>query len=274
MKTNRQIARMLFGLGMLSLGLLTLRYGYGVLLFRVPPPGWVAWLKVVGYVSGAIMIVSGAGLLAERSAHVATFVLLPFLLLWTLSRVPVIVSDPGREISWFAVAEIAVLAAAALVLYAQVVVARRGLLFERVAHEHGLLTARFVFGLALLTFGLSHFFEFAAHTVSLVPAWLPYRAGWADLTGAAQVAAGLGVLLSIYPRRAAAIEAAMLSLFALVVWVPIVIARPTTPSNWGELLYTVALAGAAWVITESIPARPASVAVTDAESRATRVENV
>jgi len=274
MNANRLIARSLFALGILSLGILTLRYGYGVLLFRVPPAGWVPWLKVVGYLSGVIMTLTGAGLFVERCMRGATYMLFPFLSLWALSRIPVVVSDPGREISWFAVGEIAVLTAAALVLYTQLAVTRPGLPLERATHEHGLLTARFLFGLSLPTFGLSHFFEFAAHTVSLVPAWLPFRAGWADLTGAAQIAAGLGVVLSIYPRRAAAIEAAMLSLFALVVWVPIVIARPTTPSNWGELLYTVALAGAAWVVTESIPARQATVAVTNGESVTSNAETV
>lgn len=261
MNPNRRTARLLFALGVLSIGILTLRYGYGVLLFRLPPAAWIPWLKVVGYASAVAMIVAGAGLLIDRFARVAMYLLLPFLLLWTFSRVPVVVSDPGREISWFAVGEIAVLAAAALVLFTQFAALRPGSRLQRVTSEHGLLTARFLFALSLPTFGLSHFFEFAAHTVSLVPAWLPHRAAWADLTGAAQIAAGLGILLSIYPRLSAAIEAAMLSVFALAVWVPIVIVRPTVPSNWGELLYTFALAGAAWVVAESIPAHGVTASV-------------
>lgn len=202
------------------------------------------------------MLGTGAGVLFERTAGAATRILLPFLLLWTFSRVPVVVSDPGREISWFAVAEIAVVAAGAMVLFTRLAALPAGSTLQRITHEHGLRTARILFALSLPTFGLSHFFEFAAHTVSLVPSWLPYRTGWADLTGAAQIAAGLGVLFSIYPRWSAALEAALLSAFALLVWVPIVIAKPTTSSNWGELLFTFALAGGAWVVTESIPESP------------------
>ena len=210
-----RIARILFALGMMSVGVLTLVLGYQVLLFGPVSPAWIPWLKAVGYASGVLMVGTGAGLLFERSASVATCILLPFLLLWTLSRVPVVISDPGREISWFAVGEIAVLAAGAMVLFTTLANLRVGSSLERVKREHGFRSARLLFGLSLLTYGLSHFFEFAARTVSLVPAWLPFRAEWAYLVGAAQIAAGLGVLFSIYPRLAATAEATMLSAFTL-----------------------------------------------------------
>ncbi|HKB54068.1 MAG TPA: DoxX family protein, partial [Ramlibacter sp.] len=183
--------------------------------------------------------------------------LLPFLLIWTLSRVPVVVADPGREISWFAVGEVAVLAAGALVLFARLAELRAGSTLQRVTSEHALQVARILFGLSLVTYGLSHFFEFAARTVSLVPPWLPYRTAWADLAGAAQVAAGLGVLFSVYPRWAAALEAAMLSVFTVLVWIPAVVTKPAIASNWVEFLFTFALAGASWVVAESIPGKGA-----------------
>ncbi len=250
-----RIVRILFALGVMSVGVLTLVLGYSVLLFRPASAAWIPWLKAIGYASGVIMVASGAGLLFERAAGVATRILLPFLLVWTLSRVPVVISDPGREISWFAVGEIAVLAAGAMVLFTTLAKLSAGSSLQRVTREHGLRTARLLFALSLPTFGMSHFFEFAARTVSLVPAWIPYRTEWAYLTGAAQIAAGLGVLFSIYPRLAATMEAVMLSVFTLLVWVPAVAANPRVPSNWGEFLFTFALAGAAWVVAESIPGK-------------------
>jgi uncharacterized membrane protein len=255
MPRRAQIVRILFALGMMSVGVLTLVLGYQVLLFRPAPPTWIPWLKPIGYASGVIMVGTGAGLVLERSARVATRILLPFLLVWTLSRVPVVISDPGREISWFGVGEIAVLAAGAMVLFTTLGNLSAGSSLERVTREHGLRIARLLFALSLPTFGLSHFFEFAARTVSLVPAWLPYRTEWAYLAGAAQIAAGLGVLFSIYPRLSAAMEAAMLSVFTLLVWVPAVATKPGVPMNWGEFIFTFALAGASWVVAESIPAK-------------------
>lgn len=255
MNRDQRLVRVVFGLGMASVGVLTLVLGYDVLLFSPAAPAWIPWLRVVGYASGIIMVLAGGGLLFERTARASTRVLVPFLLLWTATRVPVVIADPGREISWFAVAEIAVLAAGAMALFEQRAGAGADVNRQGLARQRVLLTARILLGLSLLTFGLSHFFEFAARTVSLVPAWLPYRAAWADLTGAAQIAAGLGLVFAIYPRLAARLEAAMLGAFVPLIWIPLVIAKPRVPSNWGEFLFTFALAGAVWAVAENIPGK-------------------
>lgn len=253
MSDNRQIVQRIFAFGVISIGVLTLVVGFPVLLFSAPPPAWVPLLRVVGYTSGVVMVAAGAGLLLARTARAAVSVLFPFFTLWTLTRIPVVLSNPGREISWFAVGEIGAIAAGAAVLFDWLVDLREGSTLQRLMRRYGLPSARILFALALVTFGLSHFFEFAARTVSLVPAWLPFRAGWADLAGAGQIAAGLGVLFSIYPRVAAASEAAMMSVFTVLIWIPAVVSQPRVPSNWAEFLFTFAIAGAAWVMAEGLP---------------------
>ena len=55
-------------------------------------------------------------------------------------------------------------------------------------------------------------------TEDLVPSWMPSRLGLAYLTGFAQIACGLAILFSMWPRMAAIVEASMLALFALFVW--------------------------------------------------------
>ena len=252
MNRNQHLARTTFALGMMSVGVLTLVYGYAVLVAQ-PLPTWFPWPEGLGYVSGILMLVTGAGLLFERTARLSIRILFPFLALWTVSRLPVPVADPGREISWFLVAEIAVLAAGALVLFVRHAGLRAGSTLEAGMGRHAVRIARILVGLSVPTFGLSHFFEFAARTVTLVPSWLPFPTAWADAAGAAQIAAGLGVLYSIYPRWAARAEAAMLGLFTLLVWVPAVVTNPALHSNWGEFLFSGALAGATWVVAESIP---------------------
>jgi hypothetical protein len=254
---TQQLARIAFATGMMSVGVLTLVYGYETLLFLPAPAAWTVWLRPVGVASGVLMIATGAGLLFERSTPLATRILLPFLVLWTLTRVPAPVMDPIREISWFAVGEVGVLAAGALVLFARLERARAGLTLQAFAAEHGVTIARVFLGLSVVTFGLSHFFEFHARTVSLVPHWLPYPEFWADVMGGAQVAAGLGATFAVYPRLSVAAEAAMLTVFAILVWVPAVIAKPSSQSNWGEFLVTWALAGACWVVAEGMPAKNA-----------------
>jgi len=97
-------------------------------------------------------------------------------------------------------------------------------------------------------------------TAELVPAWLPYRVGWAYLTGAGQIACGLGVLFSIFPRVAATAEAGMISLFTLLVWGPAILAAPMTRLPWTAFFISWAIASAAWVVAQNIaPKQPANL---------------
>jgi hypothetical protein len=92
----------------------------------------------------------------------------------------------------------------------------------------------------------------------LVPAWLPYHVGWAYLTGAGQIACGLGVLFSIFPRVAAMAEAGMISMFTLLVWGPAILAAPTARLPWTAFFISWAIASAAWVVAQNIaPKQPA-----------------
>ena len=255
MTRYQRLVRILFALGIMAVGVLALAYGYAVLVFQ-PVPAWIPSPPTLGVAAGILMLATGAGLLFQRTTRTSIRVLLPFLLLWTLTRVPVVVSDPLTEISWFAVGEIAVLAAGALVLFARHGGLAVGSKLQIATDKHAIRTARILFGLSVVTYGFSHFFEFRARTISLVPAWLPFRPEWAYLTGAGQVACGLGVTIGVYPRLAASAEAAMLSLFTVLVWVPAVVDKPAMRSNWVEFVVTAALAGAAWVVAESIATSP------------------
>ena len=262
MDRHQKLVRILFATGIVCVAGLVLVYGYSVLLFQEVPPAWDGWLTTVGYASAAILAVTGFGLLFDRSAQLSVRILLPFLLLWLLTRIPVVLTDPLREISWFAIGEIAVPVSAALTLYVWLSGPGAASRLQRAAATYGPVVTRILVGGSIITFGLSHFFEFAARTVSLVPAWLPFRTAVADLAGGAQVAAGLGVLCNVQPRLAAAAEAGMLSLFALLVWVPAVISRPGLQSNWVEFLVTWELAAACWVVAEGFRRRLATSRLT------------
>jgi uncharacterized membrane protein len=135
----------------------------------------------------------------------------------------------------------------------------------RILGPSGTRIARYLFAIALLPIGLAHL-VYPTETAALVPAWLPARTGWAYLTGAGQIAAGLGVLFSILPRLAAGAEATMLTLFGLLVWVPAVVAKPTDRFSWTALLITWAIAAAAWVVAGSM-ARDGSPTMANASVR-------
>jgi hypothetical protein len=125
--------------------------------------------------------------------------------------------------TWFPCAETAVILAAAWVLYigsstdadkrhAGFVVGAKG---ERIA--------RALYGVALVVFGIAHF-AYAKETASLVPKWLPLHLVLAYATGASFVAAGLAVIAGVGARIAASLSALQMTMFTLLVWVPIIAA--------------------------------------------------
>src|SRR4030095_10976632 len=121
-----------------------------------------------------------------------------------------------------------------------------------VVSEDSVRVARFLFAASLPLIGLSHF-VYIQMTAAMVPTWLPDRVALAYLTGVAHMAAGVGLLLAVLPRLAAILEATMLSLFTLLVWVPRVVAAPTSRAEWTAMLVSGALTGGAWVVACSAP---------------------
>ena len=233
----KQVAQIAFATGMIGLGIVGLIYGDFADVWQFVPAA-VPGRQALAYASAALMLVCGIGLLSKRTEAQAARVLFPYLaLLVLLLKIPAVVKTPLVEVTWQAMAEIVVLFAGGWVLFA--------------ADTRAVRIAQLVFGLALIPLGLAHF-VYLDLTAPLVPAWLPYHTGWAYLTGAAHIAAGLGVLLGVYPRLAAAMEAAMLSAFTGLVWIPAIVAAPTSRPTWSEFTISWAVSGGAWVVAASL----------------------
>jgi uncharacterized membrane protein len=116
--------------------------------------------------------------------------------------------------------------------------------------------AQVLFGATCVFYGVSHF-VYADYTASMVPAWLPWRLAFAYITGLGHIAGGIGIILGVLPRLAAGLEALMMSLFGLLVWVPSFFATPrpqwaTPPEHqWLELTVNLVLAASAWLVAIS-----------------------
>jgi len=225
MTRSQQPALTIFAIGMIGLGILALIYRDFALVWQPVAP-WVPGRTILACASGLIMLLGGVGLLFERTVAWAVRVLFPYLIVWLLLKVPALIVAPQMEAVWLGVGELAVLLTGGWTLFASLAGLREGSRLTWATSEKSLRIARVVFALSLLPIGLSHI-VYVKETADLVPSWLPYRAGWAYLTGAGQIACGLGVLLSILPRLAAMTEAAMISLFTLLVWAPAIVAAPS-----------------------------------------------
>jgi uncharacterized membrane protein len=255
MTRAQQPALTLFAIGMIGLGILALIYADFALVWQPVAP-WVPGRTALAYASGVIMLFGGIGLLFTATAAWSVRILFPYLIVWTLLKVPAVVVAPQIEGVWLGLGELVVLLTGGWILFAKLAnlqdrspEKRPPLKFA--TSEKSILVARILFAVSLIPIGLSHII-YVKETAALVPSWLPYRVGWAYLTGAGHIAAGLGVLLSILPKAAATAEAGMLTIFTLLVWVPAIVAAPKTRLPWTAFFISWLIASAACVVAQNI----------------------
>src|SRR5438034_1221691 len=256
MMRSQQPALTAFAIGMIGLGILALIYGDFAMVWQ-PVPAWVPGRTVLAYASGLIMLFGGVGLLVRATAAWSVRILFPYLIVWTLLKVPALFVAPQMEAVWLGFGELAVLFAGGWVLFAKLADLREKSPLTVLTSEKSMRIAQMFFAVWLIPVGLSHIFYVQA-TRDLVPAWLPYREGWAYLTGAGHIAAGLGVLFSVFPRVAAMAEAAMIGVFTILVWAPAIVAAPKTRLPWTAFFISWAIAAAAWIVAQNISAKQSS----------------
>jgi uncharacterized membrane protein len=215
-----------------------------------PVPEGVPGRALLAYLCAAIFLASGIGLLFRRTAALAARVLLAALVVWLLVwRVRALFVATLVEGTW-SFGETLTMIAGAWVLFARFSTDadRRRLGF--VADDRGVRMAQVLYGLGLIPFGYAHF-AFLKETADLVPGWLPWHLGWAYLTGAAFVAAGLAIVFGVCARLAAVLSAWQMGLFFVLIWIPKAAAGGLTPFQWGEFASNLALIGTGWVVAES-----------------------
>ena len=215
---EQQPAISLFSIGLIGIGALSVIYRDFAFDWQ-PVPQFHPGRDVLAVACGLFMIAVSVALLLRATSAAAARTLLPFLVLWLCLKIPGVLAAPGIEGVWIGFGEIAMLLAGGWVLFARLSGLEESAFFGRLTGQTGIRLAQITFGLAVIPVGLGHIFYIEA-TTSLVPSWLPFRVGLAYLTGIGQIACGVAMLFSFFPRMAALIEATMVALFALLVWGP------------------------------------------------------
>ena len=247
---SQQPGQTLMAIGLLGLGVLALRYGDFAMVWQ-PVPEWLPARHAVAYASGVLMLLLGLGLLFRTTASLSARVLFPYLILWACLKLPAIFVAPQIEGVWLGLGELTLLLAGGWMLFCRTVEVSPTSKFRFLAGESGMRDARIMFGLSAIPVGLSHL-VYVKQTADFVPAWLPFRTGWAYLTGVGQIAAGLGVLFSVLPWLAAAAEAGMITCFTLLVWLPAILRAPKERLNWTAFFISWIIGSAAWIVAQNI----------------------
>lgn len=249
-RESQQPGQTLMAIGLLGLGVLALRYGDFAMVWQ-PVPEWLPLRHAVAYACGVLMLLLGVGLLFKTTTSLAARVLFPYLILWACLKLPAIFVAPQIEGVWLGLGELTLLLAGGWMLFCRVVEVSPASKFRFLAGESGMRAARIMFGLSAIPVGLSHLF-YSKATADFVPAWLPFRIGWAYLTGVGQIAAGLGVLFSVLPSLAAAAEAGMITCFTLLVWLPAILRAPKERLNWTAFFISWIIGSAAWIVAQNV----------------------
>jgi uncharacterized membrane protein len=230
---NLGLGRVVFAVTLVAVGIAGLLAGDFVGVWDGVPKGTPARAELA-VLCAVVSLAAGVGLLWPRTALATARALLIYLLLWALLfKGRFVLTQPLTEGTWQSLGENAVLVAGVWVLC-----------------EWDVRVARVIYALAMVAFGLSHF-VYVDLTTPLVPGWLPWHLGWAYFTGAAYLAAALGVLSGVLARLAAVLSTLQMGGFTLLIWVPMALSGPMTPFRRGELILSWALTAAGWVVADS-----------------------
>ena len=251
----RGLGHVLFALGLAGIGLLSLFSGHFAYSWQPVPMG-LPWRVALAHIFGLGLFVFCLGMLFKRTADISAFVVTIYLACWVIFlHGPQVLHAPANVGAWLGVAENMVLVCGGWILFGTLAGTTMRERMPFLVSQRGMRIARILVGLACLVLGLSHF-VYTAATASMVPAWLPFHTGFAYLTGAGHIAAGLGILLSIFPRLAATAEACMISIFVLILHLPSAVAQPTSRLQWTMFFIATALAGGFWIVAKSLEDRP------------------
>jgi len=243
-------SRFAFAAALIGIGILGLIYGDACEIWEAIPKS-LPGRPVVIYLCSAAALAGGLGLLLRPAVVVSCRVLLALMLLWlVLFKLPPLLRAPQVMVGWESFAETATLSAGAWCLFAAHSGAWAKKHLSLAVGAGGVRAGRFLLIAALPMIGLSHF-VYHDLTASLVPKWLGFPLGWTYLTGAASIAAAAGMLFAVFARLAASLEAAMLWIFTLLVWVPRVASHPHVQGNWSEILISAAIASGAWLVADT-----------------------
>ena len=245
-KTTMAFGGRVYGLGVMALGMVCL--AWGSFDPGQPVPMDFPDRAALAYAAAAFMFVAGAAVVWRRTAAWGAVALTAYyaLIVVILMNGRVVLAHYAEYVTYEGVAEQLAIAAGGLLVYAASA--------EIDADLAARLTrlGQLAFGVCALIFGGAHF-VYMNLTAPLVPRWLPpSQVFWGYATGVGQIAAGVAILTRVQARLAANLLTVMYASFALLVWVPMLLADPGSHGNWTESATTLALIGAAWVVADSL----------------------
>src|SRR5947199_10244239 len=247
-----RFGRLLFSLAIIGIGVETLICSYvsshslGPHFKVVTVVPWLPAIPSLAYLVGAILVLSGAGLLFQRPLVVSSITLGALMLLCGLAfDVPRhfdLMSAPWRTnvLEPIAIGSLAWLA-------------------PGLGGIPGWLhrASRYLLAFALIVFGIGHFHVLTFITC-MVPGWIPWHWFWTVFFGVAFIAAGVSFATGFLQRWAALGMGLMFALWTVTIHLPPVLnsfripGATQDPDKWSDVFIVVALWGGSWAIARDL----------------------
>jgi hypothetical protein len=203
-----------------------------------------AYLVAIFYVAAAALVVGGLAIQWRASAKLGAVALGAVYLLFAILWIPGIIRAPLIYNSWGSVFEQFSIFSGAVIAYSSL--ASSG--SPSAARAGGI--GRIFFGISVVSLTLEQAF-YLQNTADLVPKWIPPgQLFWAVTTTVAFGLAAIAILSGRQALLASRLLTAMLLLFGILVWVPMLFADPHSHANWSESAVTLAIAGVAWILAD------------------------
>ncbi|HEX4020406.1 MAG TPA: hypothetical protein VHX63_04615 [Acidobacteriaceae bacterium] len=248
---NRRIVSNLgiyaYGAGAIALGVVGLVWGdFATNWQRVQ--GNVPHRQVLAYIAAVYELFGGVAILWRRTARAGAAMLTILYFIFALLWVPRIIGSPQVYDVWGNFFEEFSLVIAGAVVYASF--APRDSAWTGRASQISRL-----YGICVISFALEHLF-YISGTASFVPKWIPPgQLFWAIATAVFFLLAAAAILSGILDALASRLLTAMIVSFEVLVWVPKLFTSPHEHFMWAGNAVCVAMAGAAWVVADSITSR-------------------
>jgi uncharacterized membrane protein YphA (DoxX/SURF4 family) len=203
----------------------------------------------LAYLTAVLELAGGIALLLPRTARAGALTLTIVYSVFTLIWVPKAFVNLGNYDPIGNVFEEFALVAAGLVLCATFTPA--GSFMER----HRALFV-LLFGICPISFGIVHIVDMPG-LLGWIPGWLPpSKMFWAYATTMGFFGAAVAILTGIMAPLAARLLTAEIVIFELLIWIPNLYAGSSNHFNWSGNAISMALAGASWVVSDSISRHP------------------
>jgi hypothetical protein len=109
-----------------------------------------------------------------------------------------------------------------------------------------------LFGICPISFGIVHIIDMPG-LLNPIPGWLPpSKMFWAYATTMGFFGAAVSILTGILAPLAARLLTAEIVIFELLFWIPRLSPWPGNHFNWSGNAICIAIAGASWVVSDSI----------------------